>query len=602
MREVPGDRTAITYDSTVYKVTITVQDNGTGALTALPPVYTLDGEAKDAAEFVNTYTATPGDDTFTLTINKLLTGRAMNADEFSFELHDEKTGKLVSTGTNAADGTVTFTPVGLKAAQTQYAAFLASQPVAAEPEATAAPETTAEPSAAPETTAAPEATPEATAEPEPTATPEVTAQPEATAEPDPTTEPETTPAPEASALPQADGMAAAPMSLVVAPLAAGTQEIQPDFGPDDGIAPDLLQRWYTITEVNTGKTGVTYDSTVYKVLVPLKDSGDGSGTLVVDDEHIQYYRVVDGELAPVEGVTFTNSYAPLSTRVTLGGTKMLNGRALAADEFTFELCSADGTKVLSTAANRADGRFDFDPLVFDGEGTYNYTVREKNTGAARVTYDQTVYKVTVKVVNKNGQLTAEVALPDGGLTFTNSYAPLSTRVTLGGSKKLNGRALAADEFTFELCSADGTKVLSTAANRADGRFDFDPLVFDGEGTYNYTVREKNTGAARVTYDQTVYKVTVKVVNKNGQLTAEVALPDGGLTFTNTYTPEPTPKPDHKDKPKQTPAPTSTAQPAAPTQSSPRTGDNASLMTWVGILLVCGTALAGLYVYKKRKQK
>ena len=489
LREIPGDRTAITYDPTVYKVTITVQDNGTGALTALPPVYTLDGEAKDAAEFVNTYTATPGDDTFTLTINKLLTGRAMNADEFSFELHDEKTGKLVSTGTNAADGTVTFTPVGLKAAQTQYAAFLASQPVAAEPEATAAPETTAEPSAAPETTAAPEATPEATAEPEPTATPEVTAQPEATAEPDPTAAPETTPAPEASALPQADGMAAAPMSLVVAPLAAGTQEIQPDFGPDDGIAPDLMQRWYTITEVNTGKTGVTYDSTVYKVLVPLKDSGDGSGTLVVDDEHIQYYRVVDGELAPVEGVTFTNSYAPLSTRVTLGGTK-----------------------------------------------------------------------------------------------------------------KLNGRALAADEFTFELCSADGTKVLSTAANRADGSFDFDPLVFDAAGTYNYTVREKNTGAARVTYDQTVYKVTVKVVNKNGQLTAEVALPDGGLTFTNTYTPEPTPKPDHKDKPKQTPAPTSTAQPAAAAQSSPRTGDNASLMTWVGLLLVCGTALAGLYVYKKRKQK
>lgn len=147
-----------------------------------------------------------------------------------------------------------------------------------------------------------------------------------------------------------------------------------------------------------------------------------------------------------------------------------------------------------------------------------------------------------------------------------------------------------------LCSADGT-VLLKAANQADGRFYFDPLAFEAEGTYTYTVREKNTGAARVTYDQTVYTVTVVVVNKDGQLTAEVTLPDGGLTFTNTYTP----KPDHKDKPKQTPAPTSTAQPAAPTQS-PRTGDNASLMTWVGILLVCGTALAGLYVYKKRKQK
>lgn len=157
-----------------------------------------------------------------------------------------------------------------------------------------------------------------------------------------------------------------------------------------------------------------------------------------------------------------------------------------------------------------------------------------------------------------------------------------------------------------LCSANGT-VLLKAANQADGRFYFDPLAFDAEGTYTYTVREKDTDAARVTYDQTVYTVTVKVgdADKDGQLTAEVALPDGGLTFTNTYTPEPapsaTPKPDHKDKPKQIPAPTSTAQPAAAAQS-PRTGDNASLMTWVGILLVCGTALAGLYVYKKRKQK
>ena len=148
-----------------------------------------------------------------------------------------------------------------------------------------------------------------------------------------------------------------------------------------------------------------------------------------------------------------------------------------------------------------------------------------------------------------------------------------------------------------LCSADGSTVLLKAANQADGRFYFDPLAFEAEGTYTYTVREKNTGAARVTYDQTVYTVTVVVRNKDGQLTAEVALPDGGLIFTNTYTP----KPDHKDKPKQTPAPASTAQPAAPTQS-PRTGDNASLMTWVGLLLVCGTALAGLYVYKKRKQK
>lgn len=179
-----------------------------------------------------------------------------------------------------------------------------------------------------------------------------------------------------------------------------------------------------------------------------------------------------------------------------------------------------------------------------------------------------------------GDLYRELAGPDECYIFVDDFHLLRSR-----------------PMAKLLCSADGTKVLSTATNRAGGRFYFDPLAFEAEGTYTYTVREKDTDAARVTYDQTVYTVTVTVEDKGGQLTAEVALPDGGLTFTNTYTP----KPDHKDKPKQTPAPTSTAQPAAPTQS-PRTGDNASLMTWVGLLLVCGTALAGLYVYKKRKQK
>ena len=100
------------------------------------------------------------------------------------------------------------------------------------------------------------------------------------------------------------------------------------------------------------------------------------------------------------------------------------------------------------------------------------------------------------------------------------------------------------------------------------------------------------------------RACLRALRADGQVQRAVfpsAAPTSSPVSARTSAASATPKPDHKDKPKQTPAPTSTAQPAAPTQS-PRTGDNASLMTWVGILLVCGTALAGLYVYKKRKQK
>lgn len=120
------------------------------------------------------------------------------------------------------NGTVTFTPVGLKAAQAQYAAFLASQPVAAEPEATAAPEATAEPSAAPEATAAPEAAPEATAEPEASAEPEPTARPEAAAKPKQTPAPTSTAQPAAPTQSPRTGDDASLMTWVGILLVCGT--------------------------------------------------------------------------------------------------------------------------------------------------------------------------------------------------------------------------------------------------------------------------------------------------------------------------------------------------------------------------------------------
>ena len=112
IREVQGNLGGIKYDTREYEVTFEVKDNGEGQLVATTPVYKLDGETVGGAQFVNTYTATAGDDvTFTPDATKELTGRALKEGEFHFIVTDEN-GVEVSTGTNKADGTVKFSPIG----------------------------------------------------------------------------------------------------------------------------------------------------------------------------------------------------------------------------------------------------------------------------------------------------------------------------------------------------------------------------------------------------------------------------------------------------------------------------------------------------------
>ena len=131
------------------------------------------------------------------------------------------------------------------------------------------------------------------------------------------------------------------------------------------------------------------------------------------------------------------------------------------------------------------------------------------------------------------------------------------------------------------------------------RFAYETQTYTDNGTVTFT--PVGLKAARAQYAAFLASQPVAAEPEATAAPEATAEPSAAPEATAAPEPEPTAQPEAAAKPKQTPAPTSTAQPAAPTQS-PRTGDNASLMTWVGIPLVCGTALAGLYVYKKRKQK
>ena len=574
---VDGDLGYITYDNSRYTVTFNV-DAKNGKLAATEPVYSLNGKTFTTAEFINHYTAElPADASFSLSATKTLTGRSMINGEFFFTLEDEG-GNIVATASSDAEGNIQFPAVGLKNVQAAYTALLA----AAEPVQPAAEPTPAE-DEQPVKIEDGEQAPLETA----VAANSLEDAPAVVTDAEPETEPET--------------------ELDVAPETA--PETKPETEPAPTVDTDavqaLLTRWYTIREYAQGKDGVTYDANTYMVRVPLVDK-EGTGTLTVDKDNIQFFAA-DGE-TPLDNnaVVFNNSYAAEGVDLTVTAQKQLTGRSMADGEFSFRLSCNDDPANEQTVTSDANGRIAFALHYDDKDGTgtqetHTYTVTEVRGDNDTITYDDTAYTFTVEVIDDGtGHLTTKVTQPEA-MVFRNVYTPKATSITLAGNKVLNGRAQKAGEFTFELCDANGA-VIATAANGENGYFAFPALSYDEAGEYTYTVREKDTGVGRVTYDKTVYSVTVQVRDEDGQLKADIILPASGLTFTNTYTPEPAQTPAPTPKPTTSPAPAATAAPTPAPARIPQTADSFPLALLIGLLAVSGGALAVLLTARKRGKK
>ena len=168
---------------------------------------------------------------------------------------------------------------------------------------------------------------------------------------------------------------------------------------------------YTLCEVGGGsqKAGVQYDSSTFAVTTTVKDNGDGT---------LSVAHKVDSD---ANTVGFTNSYTPAATSVTLGASKVLNGKSLDADEFTFVLTDEGGEQV--TATNDANGMVVFPAIQYGEAGKYQYTIAEVKGDESDVTYDESEYAVTVTVEdNGEGSLVATVAYEGGNApVFTNTY-------------------------------------------------------------------------------------------------------------------------------------------------------------------------------------
>ena len=166
--------------------------------------------------------------------------------------------------------------------------------------------------------------------------------------------------------------------------------------------------------------GVTYDGTTYTVVTTVSDNGDGTLTAT---------HKLEGT---TESAGFTNKYHAMPTQVSIGAIKVLEGRELKKDEFSFKLVGED---VESTVTNDADGKINFDKFEYDEPGTYVYTISEVKGDETGMTYDKSVFTATVNVVDDGeGNLKANVAFTKGdksveGIVFNNTYKKPETPVS-----------------------------------------------------------------------------------------------------------------------------------------------------------------------------
>ena len=259
-------------------------------------------------------------------------------------------------------------------------------------------------------------------------------------------------------------------------------------------------------------------------------------------------------------VSVINTYDPLGVSYRIEGTKNLNTEFVVEDTvfgFTAYVCDKDGnveagaaylTGEVTVSSEKKSAEISFSPVTFDAAGTYYYLISEIDGGVTGVTYANEQYLLKITVTDDgSGQLQAEAkpskrtgttgsfAAADD-VVFVNTYAPHETQLKLTGTKVLTGRDLQEGDYSFVVTDADNN-VVSTGYNKEDGEIIFREITYTTPGTYTYTITEVNSGKHGVEYSTASYTVTVKVVDQDGKLVATADYPDGGVVFTNKFTPD-----------------------------------------------------------------
>ena len=346
---------------------------------------------------------------------------------------------------------------------------------------------------------------------------------------------------------------------------------------------------YEIRE-NAGSTvGMTYDAHVATAEVTVTEDGEGNLTANVTKK---------------ENGRFTNTYRTELNYTAAGGLKLsksLSGRPMTEGQFTFTVKPADEASANAlgllpgvnnfkspATAEATVGLIDIlagHEVKFtqaDAGETFTYTVAEKNDGKPGYTYDDAVRTVTIAVADDGaGTLTATTTVsggPEGTHTtvhksgenkvesalvpFHNSYSattntPGGTAAQVVATKTLTGRPMADGEFWFGIAYQGELVGYENLKPNIGGHVSFDALHYDTEmlanleaaglahrtdkdgklaWTINYTAYEDLFGLPNGV-SATTWSFGFKVIvvdNGDGTLTATVDYGGVEPLFENVY--------------------------------------------------------------------
>ena len=173
-----------------------------------------------------------------------------------------------------------------------------------------------------------------------------------------------------------------------------------------------------------------------------------------------------------------------------------NGVVTATSKASLQksLGDAENTQVLDTTKFAFGRYYKFDIVA---------TVKEDVTPGADIE------NTAVQVVNQYDPTSKTVKTPEK--PTQKRVVNIPVEVEFNFSKKLQGRELKENEFSFVLKDAEGTEI-ETVKNDKDGNVKFKALEFNKNqaGTYKYTIEEVAGSDATVTYDKMKAEVTVEV--------------------------------------------------------------------------------------------